>query len=94
VVVRGGVERDAGVIRAFRTAGVGLPTSAPKAINDPGLGKPRQLTAEQRHRWRRVFGQEVRQTWDDRGNPSDPQALEAAKARARDAADATILGRR
>jgi hypothetical protein len=93
-VVRAGVENDAAVIRVYRQAKVSLPTSGPKSINDPDLGKPRVLTPAQRHRWRRVFGQALREKWNDQGSPNDAAALEEAKATARDVADATILGRR
>jgi hypothetical protein len=94
VPIRASRENDASVIAAFRTGGVSLPRSAPKAINDPGMGAPRTLTPAQRDRWQRVFGQALRDKWNDQGNPNDAKALDATKAAARETANATVLGRR
>lgn len=92
--IRGGVEDDASVIRAFRRAGEGLPTAAPRSIRDPGANRLVTLTPSQRHRWRTIFGSELRSAWSNAGNPSDQKTLQGIESRAREAADATLLGRR
>jgi hypothetical protein len=52
------------------------------------------LTDRQQHRWRRVFGSELRSGWANAGAPSDAEALRKVEAGARTAADQTILGLR
>lgn len=93
-VVRAGQEDDAAVLRAFRRGREGLPMSAPDSLPDPGTGRPRPLTERQQHRWRRVFGRELRTAWADAGAPSDAETLREVEAEARQAANETILGQR
>jgi hypothetical protein len=93
-VVRAPVERDTGVIRAFRRAKEGLPLAAPKQITDPSTKEQRTLTPQQQHRWRRVFGAGLTEGWAGYGNPSDPETLRKIEQDARAVADETVLGLR
>jgi hypothetical protein len=93
-LVRAGKDGDAGVIRAFRKAGEGLPTQAPKQIADPTTGGPKTLTEQERHRWRRAFGQSLSEGWDNRGGPDDAETLKKIEAEARRLANESVLGMR
>ncbi|HEY5420146.1 MAG TPA: hypothetical protein VIL10_05380 [Marmoricola sp.] len=93
-VARVGEQRDAGVIRAFRRAGEGLPMQAPPQLRDDALGRQVRLTPGQKQRWRREFGAELQSQWAASGNPSDLEALQRLKTAARKVADDTVLGRR
>lgn len=93
-VVRSTVERDAGVIRAFRQAGEGLPLQPPKQLRDPTLGGPRTLSRSQQIRWRRAFGDALNDAWANRGMPTDAATLKKIEDEARTVANETALGLR
>jgi hypothetical protein len=93
-LVRAGEENDAGVLRAFRRAGEGLPMQAPDSLPNPSTGGRLTLSEGQQHRWRRVFGSELRSGWANSGNTDNPERLRAIEAKAREAANQTVLGRR
>jgi hypothetical protein len=93
-VIRASQEHDAGVIRAFRKAGEGLPMAAPKRVRDPSTETPRALTPNQQQRWRRAFGAALQGGWTNAGNPTDTKTLQQIERESRTAADETVLGLR
>jgi hypothetical protein len=90
-VVRSSEENDAPVIAAFRKAGEGLPTRAPKSIRDPNTGEVRPLSTRQQEQWRIVFGQELQRNYRDYGRPRESEDLREIEADARKAAADRVL---
>lgn len=92
-VVRATVERDAPVLRAYRRAGEGLPTQAPKDLRDPDEDRRIPLNRRQQDLWRVAFGAELQRLWQDEDKPTDIETLRRIEDQAREEAAFRVLGR-
>lgn len=93
-LARVGREQDVAVLRAYRKAGEGLPLAPPKQVADPMTKEQRPLSVPQQKRWGRVFGQALREGWNNNGNPQDLKTLQGVESDAREVANQTVLGLR
>ena len=91
--IRAGVEDDAPVIAAFRSANQGLPSAGPKSIIDPATKQVVRLDADQRAAWERAFGDSLQQEWMSSGYSYDARRLVQVESKARESARRAVLGR-
>jgi hypothetical protein len=86
-------EQDNPVMAAFRQAGEGLPSAAPKTLPDPDTKVAVPLTPDQQIMWKRAFGLALGQRWTERGFPFDAKDLNKIERSAREDAANAVFGR-